>query len=198
MESPMEASSDDEQAPSPVCRSRRAHEAAMVGPHLFVFGGYCLLGDHEHDFEFQRNAVYAFDTVRKAWHLHRAETESRSPPPACTGASTIAVGRVIYSFGGLEVVLSSYYSRQFSNSVFALNVDTMTWRRCEDRGGRRIAGRDKCAVCLIDAGRVLMFGGWSARIDADVLEAGAQWVPDSNDVVGWNNESYVFDTESGT
>jgi hypothetical protein len=187
----------EEEGNEDMCRARRAHESVIIGSDMFVFGGYCLRGYPDHELEFRRQQIFSYDTVSRKWtrHVTTAKTASDMPPP-CTGAKSAALGRIIYSFGGLEVNFE-HQIRQFSNATYALDTTTMTWRCCKANGDVKPSGRDKCSLC-VDGFKLLIFGGWSVYIDKKVLQPGAVWVAEEGKIVGWNNELYLFDTETET
>lgn len=179
-----------------LCCARRAHESVLIGSKLYVFGGYCLRDYPEHEFEFRRQQIFSYDIVTKKWiqHTTKAENDSNMPRP-CTGAKCAALGHTIYSFGGLQVNITDQM-RLFSNKTYALDTTTMTWRCCKVDGTAVPSGRDKYALCVDDT-KLLIFGGWSLRIDKNRLQDGAVWVPEEDKIVGWNNELYAFETETG-
>lgn len=188
-------SENEEEGSEDFCCARRAHESVMIGSKMYVFGGYRLHGYQDHEVELRRQTVFSYDIITREWTRHTTMAESGSDMPLpCTGAKSAAIGRVIYSFGGLAVSMAE--GRRFSNATYALDTASMTWRCCKANGDVHPTGRDKCSLC-VDGSRLLIFGGWSLRIDKKRLQPGAVWVPEEDRVVGWNNELYAFDTQTG-
>ena len=189
-------SDGEEEGNEGACRARRAHESAIIGSKMFVFGGYCLSGYPDHEFEFRRQQVFSYDIVTRKWTRHATNARNAlDMPPPCTGAKSAALGRIIYTFGGLEVNFVDQ-TRQFSNATYALDTATMTWRCCKANGDVQPSGRDKCSLC-VDGSKLLIFGGWSVYINKKTLQPGAVWVSEEDKIVGWNNELYMFETETG-
>ena len=105
---------------------RRGHSTVKVGDYLYMWGGYTGVLDSDLD----KSMTSSMDV----YHLPTGAWEGRptngNPPLRASGYSSIAIGKNIYFFGGLN-------AGGFHNSLHCFNVDTFHWRELSpssDRG----------------------------------------------------------------
>eukprot|EP00118_Oscarella_pearsei_P015954 m.148590 g.148590 ORF g.148590 m.148590 type:complete len:206 (+) comp38499_c0_seq13:117-734(+) len=174
---------------------RSGHEVAVVGDSLFVFGGENLDGSSSTDpvpVLLPRHIVARFDFVSGEWtELKTRPVAGSTLPSPCRDARTAVIQDVVYSFGGLGEEGTRL------NSLYAFNSKQNTWRRLATEPTRlRPSRRSACGLTAI-ANSLVMFGGFGPQ--PLQLQSGAEWItaPYQESSDGWNNELFVFDTETG-
>nr|AFP47622.1 epithiospecifier protein [Cardamine impatiens] len=73
---------------------RSAHGIAVVGHKLYCFGGELIANKHTD------NVLYAFDFNTQTWSVVQAN--GVAPDVSCLGVRMVAVGTIIYVFGGRD------------------------------------------------------------------------------------------------
>ena len=97
---------------------RRGHSTVKVGDYLYMWGG---TPSGVLDSDLDKSMTSSMDV----YHLPTGAWEGRptngNPPLRASGCSSIAIGKNIYFFGGVN---ANYYR----NSLHCFNVDTFHWR----------------------------------------------------------------------
>lgn len=96
----------------------RAHSMTLVNEKIFIFGGS--------DIDTCYNDLYIFDAETYWWSCHK--TKGICPPPRpCRAHTANLIGDHILIFGGGN-------GPNYFNTLYLLNVKTLTWERPEVRG----------------------------------------------------------------
>jgi len=135
---------------------RDGHSAAIIGQHMYVFGGY------EETVERYGQDVYRLDLTTFTWKLMKCDGDLPVHRDFHTATS---VGDMMVIFGGRSTDQSSYHNlgRDFySNKVSCYNSLTSTWSSPDILYPLPSGRRSHSAVSL-ENGKILMFGGFHGR-----------------------------------
>ena len=107
---------------------RWGHSTVKVGDYLYMWGGYTGVLDSDLD--------KAMTSSMDVYHLPTGAWEGRptngNPPLRANGYSSIAIGKNLYFFGGVNTTTG------YRNSLLCFNVDSFNWRELSpsssDRG----------------------------------------------------------------
>lgn len=106
-----------------------------------------------------------------AWHA--PETRGAAPAPrAFHAAAPLGVSRVAV-FGGHAFLNGKVVKH---DTLYILDVDTLTWHAAATRRGPRPPARDFCALAPLSATKLVLFGG----LDATEKRLGDVWVYDAD------------------
>lgn len=171
-------------ATMPVARYR--HETALVGSHLFVFGGKT---DYLNDTS--TNRVDILDLASMVW------TRGPDMPKAISDLDAIAVGSTIYLVGG--------YNEDYSSnpSVYAFDTQSSTYTMKADL---RTPRGDLCLCVLPNGASIFAIGGYSLEVNnfvsplatvEEFIVAENRWRLHSNLTFGRGDTACVID-EAGS
>ena len=111
-------------------------------------------------------------------------------PKRCRGSFHAVSGNTLYLFGG--------YHEEFSNSLYALNLDTFEWRKLPDDPVH--APTPKFLGGMVALGNKLITLGGSGPKNHFTESRGATFLPNEsfgNRGSGWNNALHEYNIDNG-
>ncbi|XP_071799387.1 kelch domain-containing protein 3-like [Asterias amurensis] len=130
------------------------HAAALVGGHIFLFGGYCTGGNYSSLVPID---VYVLNTVQLRWtKLPNASDEEftkKLVPYLRYGHSVVNYNELVYLWGGRN---DNYGA---CREVFCYDTNTLKWSKPNTTGDAPF-GRDGHSACLIED-EMYIFGGFT-------------------------------------
>lgn len=145
-------------APGKDCKPRGGPGLAALQGKIWVVYGFS--GVEEED-------IHCFDTNGGKWS--QVETTGQKPT-ARSVFSTVVIGKYIFIYGG-EIDpsdLGHLGAGKFSGEVYALDTQTLVWKKCDDGSEQHPGPRGWCAFAGMKRGdhdELLVYGGNSPSND---------------------------------
>ena len=166
--------------------ARRGHEAITDAQRMFVWGGE-RRDERTNAWKLcSKQEMHVLDLVRREWCVYA--TKSKDGPPPTGHGRCAAIGRMVYSYGGIVDLKRN----RLTGELYRFDTSGFAWTRVNVDGAKP-ASRSNCGLCAV-RDQLIMIGGYVDRTSARVQE-GAAWINDSSTPgCGWSNECYRFDS----
>ncbi|KAK2152233.1 hypothetical protein LSH36_334g00012 [Paralvinella palmiformis] len=169
------------------------HNAVAIGNTILVWGGYTT-AQHIHDGVMLQMEPYI--DPKLLWfyqpeydHWHPTYTDG-DIPRRTSGSGMVVINHYLYVFGG-------YTNMGNSNQLYRLDLNTLVWELLDNADMKHPSPRDKFMYWVHEE-KFYIFGGFGVPTCDFLSEHGSFVCDDSiQNVRGWNNQLFVYDTKLG-
>ena len=128
--------------------------------------------------------VYKFSQKEEIWKKHTTTLSSGYfPPPKIMNGACTSVGDTVYLYGGMN-------DNYISGGLYSLDTRQMKWRKVSN-GPVETMG---CGIVHF-RNKLIIFGGYGPQ--PVPTQPGATYLPEDEDLGGYNNELHIFDLKEG-